>query len=151
MPRIKIAAKSKQSMSRVFAKNKSSQAIQKKPVQKNDKIRRRAKAGTIVLREVKRYQKSVDLLLPRSSFQRIVRSITMTINDEMRFRPLALSALQEAAEAHLVGLFDDTNLCAIHAKRMTIMKKDMDLARRIRGDDLRDFRDKMTKRGDEEF
>ena len=104
-----------------------------------------------MLREVKRYQKSTDLLLPRAPFQRWVRSITQGINDEVRFQPTALLALQEAAEGYMVGLFEDTNLCCMHAKRKTIMKKDMDLARRIRGDELKDFRDRMAKRGDEEF
>ena len=69
----------------------------------------------------------------------------------MRFTPTSLLALQEAAEGYLVRLFDDTNLCAIHGKRKTVMKKDMDLARRIRGDDFKDYRDTMKKRGDEEF
>ena len=58
-----------------------------------------------------------------------------TINQkEFRFQSLAIKALQEAAEAYLVGLFEDTNLCAPHAKRVTIMPKDIQLARRIRGE-----------------
>ena len=69
----------------------------------------------------------------------------------MRFQPAALAAIQEAAEAYLVGLFEDSNLCTLHANRKTIMKKDMELARRIRGDDKLDFRDRMQKQGDEEF
>jgi len=52
---------------------------------------------------------------------------------ELRFQSAAIMALQEAAEAYLVGLFEDSNLCAIHAKRITIMPKDLQLARRIRG------------------
>ncbi|KAL2500999.1 histone H3.3 [Forsythia ovata] len=52
---------------------------------------------------------------------------------DLRFQSHAVLALQEAAEAYLVGLFEDTNLCAIHAKRVTIMPKDIQLARRIRG------------------
>ena len=89
--------------------------------------------------------------MPRAPFQRLVRDVCSIINDEMRFQPTALIALQEACEGYLVGLFEDTNLCCIHANRKTIMRKDLDLARRIRGDQLRDFRDLMTKRGDEEF
>jgi histone H3 len=54
--------------------------------------------------------------------------------DPVRFQSVALLALQEATEAYLVGLFEDTNLCAIHAKRVTIMPKDIQLARRIRGE-----------------
>lgn len=53
---------------------------------------------------------------------------------ELRFQSAAIMALQEAAEAYLVGLFEDSNLCAIHAKRITIMPKDLQLARRIRGE-----------------
>ena len=52
----------------------------------------------------------------------------------MRFQASAVLAMQEAAEAYLIGLFEDTNLCAIHAKRVTILAKDMQLARRIRGE-----------------
>lgn len=59
----------------------------------------------------------------------------------MRFTGDALKALQEACEGYLTGLFEDANLCAIHARRVTVMKKDLDLARRIRGDRFRDFRD----------
>ena len=70
---------------------------------------------------------------------------------ELRFQSQALVALQEASEAYIVGVFEDTNLCAIHAKRMTVMKKDMDLARRIRGDRQVDYRDLQPKTGDEVF
>ena len=57
-----------------------------------------------------------------------------SIQSDLRFQSSALMALQESAEAYLVGLFEDTNLCAIHAKRVTIMPKDIQLARRIRGE-----------------
>ena len=69
----------------------------------------------------------------------------------LRFQSQALQALQEASEAYIVGLFEDTNLCAIHAKRVTVQKKDMDLARRIRGDRNFDYRDMQPKSGDEVF
>ena len=58
----------------------------------------------------------------------------MEYKQDVRFQSQAIFALQEAAEAYLVGLFEDTNLCAIHAKRVTIVPKDMILARRIRGE-----------------
>ena len=67
-------------------------------------------------------------------FQRLVREISQDFKPNLRFQTSAILALQEAAEAYLVGLFEDTNLCAIHAKRVTIMPKDMALARRIRGE-----------------
>jgi len=67
-------------------------------------------------------------------FQRLVREIANELNSELRFQASSLIALQEASEAYLVGLFEDTNLCCIHAKRVTIMSKDLQLARRIRGE-----------------
>merc|ERR1712110_334113 len=116
-----------------------------------EKRKLRYKPGTVTLREIKRYQKTTDMLLPRAPFQRLVRGITMDMDHSLRFQSQALQALQEATEAYIVGLFEDTNLCAIHAKRMTVMKKDMDLARRIRGDRNHDFRDLQPKSGDEVF
>jgi len=86
------------------------------------------------LREIRRYQKSTDLLIRKLPFQRLVREIAQDFKNDLRFQGSAVLALQEAAEAYLVGLFEDTNLCAIHAKRVTIMPKDIQLARRIRGE-----------------
>ena len=108
--------------------------------QEGDRKKIRFKAGTVALREIKRYQKSTNLLLPRASFQRVVRSICMEIDNTLRCQAQALLALQEATEAYLVGVFEDANLCCVHAKRMTIMKQDMELARRIRGESNYDFR-----------
>ena len=75
-----------------------------------------------------------DLLIRKLPFQRLVREIATEFKQEVRFQSQAVLALQEAAEAYLVSLFEDTNLCAIHAKRVTIMSKDLQLAKRIRGD-----------------
>lgn len=86
-----------------------------------------------MLREIRKYQRSTELLLRRAPFQRVVREITSDFKADFRWQVSAVEALQEAAEAYLVGLFEDSNLCAIHAKRVTIMAKDMQLARRIRG------------------
>ncbi len=74
------------------------------------------------------------MLIRRLPFQRVIREIAHDFKSGLMFRASALEALQEAAEAYLVGLFEDTNLCAIHAKRVTVMPKDMHLARRIRGE-----------------
>lgn len=128
-------------------------AAASKGIKKADGEKRkiRFRPGTVALREIKRYQKSTSLLLPRASFQRLVRSVTGQIDNDLRFASNALLALQESSEAYLVGIFEDANLCAIHANRVTIMKKDLDLARRIRGDANRDFRDTMPKTGDEQF
>ncbi len=92
----------------------------------------RFKPGTVSLREIRKYQKSVDHLIPKLSFQRLVREITQELDSKFRFQGAALLCLQEAAEAYLVGLFDDSNLCAIHARRVTVMGKDMRLTKRIR-------------------
>ncbi|KAJ9626656.1 histone H3-like centromeric protein cnp1 [Exophiala oligosperma] len=98
----------------------------------------RYKPGTIALREIRRYQQSTDLLILKLPFARLVREIAIDLlptraAQELRWQSQAIQALQEASEAFLVHLFEDTNLCAIHAKRVTIMQKDIQLARRIRG------------------
>jgi histone H3 len=94
----------------------------------------RFRPGTVALREIRKYQKSTELLIRKLPFQRLVREIAQDFNTGLRFQSAAVLALQEAAEAYLVGLFEDTNLCALHAKRVTIMPKDLQLARRIRGE-----------------
>jgi len=94
----------------------------------------RYRPGTVALREIRRYQKSTQLLIRKLPFQRLVREIAQEFKTDLRFQTSAVLALQEAAEAYLVGLFEDTNLCAVHAKRVTILAKDMQLARRIRGE-----------------
>jgi len=94
----------------------------------------RYRPGTVALREIRKYQKSTELLIRKLPFQRLVREIAQDFKTDLRFQSSAVLALQEAAEAYLVGLFEDTNLCAIHAKRVTIMPKDIQLARRIRGE-----------------
>ncbi|XP_065094604.1 histone H3-like [Ochlerotatus camptorhynchus] len=94
----------------------------------------RYRPGTIALREIRRYQKSTELLIRKLPCQRLVREIAQDFKTDLRFQSSAVMALQEASEAYLVGLFEDTNLCAIHAKRVTIMPKDIQLARRIRGE-----------------
>ena len=95
---------------------------------------RRYRPGTVALREIRRYQKSSELLIRRMPFQRLVREIAQVDNPYVHFQSGVILALQESAEAYLVGLLEDSNLCAIHAKRVTIMPKDMQLAQRIRGE-----------------
>jgi len=92
----------------------------------------RYRPGTVALREIRRYQKSTDLFIRKLAFQRLVREIANDFKDELRFQGSAMLALQEAAEAYQVVLFEDTNLCAIHANRVTIKPKDIQLVRRIR-------------------
>ena len=90
--------------------------------------------GVMVLREIRHYQKSSALLIRKLPFQRLVREIAQDFKMDLRFQSAAILCLQEAAEAYLVGLFEDTNLCAIHTKRMTITPKDLQLARHICGE-----------------
>ena len=117
----------------------------KRPAQGGIKKPHRYRPGTVALREIRRYQKSADLLIKKDPFARLFREL---LKDEIaerkeksggttvdgRVQGSARLATQEASEAYLVGLFEDTNLCAIHAKRVTIMPKDIQLARRIRGE-----------------
>lgn len=131
----------------------------KRPGAEGEKPPRRYRPGALALKQIRKYQKGTELLIKKLPFQRLVREIAenlpriyasqrasmdfdskgnpypkKSISDGLRFKSEALAALQEAAETYLVGLFEDTNLCAIHAKRVTIMPKDMQLARRIRGE-----------------
>ena len=94
----------------------------------------RFRPGIMALREIRHYQKSSALLIKKLPFQRLVREIAQDFKTDLRFQAVAILCLQEAAEAYLVGLFEDMNLCAIHAKRVTITPKDLQLARRIRGE-----------------
>ena len=95
----------------------------------------RFRPGTVALKEIRKYQKSCDLLIKKLPFSRLVREIAHNLFDgEYRWQANAILALQEAAECYIIGLFEDSNLCAIHAKRVTVMPKDMRLARRIRGE-----------------
>ncbi|CAG8588155.1 7090_t:CDS:2 [Funneliformis mosseae] len=97
---------------------------------------KRYRPGTVALREIKHYQKTTNLLIRKFPF--LVREIALEdlgpkTGIGLRWQSAAILALQEATEAYLVHLFEDANLCAIHAKRITIMQKDIQLARRIRG------------------
>ena len=101
----------------------------------------RYRPGTVALREIRRYQKSTDLLIRKLPFQRLAREVLQDLNqpgfgrhDVECFRSTSLLAMQESVKAFSVGLFEDANLCAIHARRVTIMPKDMQLALRIRGE-----------------
>jgi histone H3 len=85
------------------------------------KKERRFRPGTVALREIRQYQKSADLLIPKLSFQRLVREIAKRFAADVRFQSHALLAMQEACEVYLTAVFEDTNLCAIHARRVTIM------------------------------
>uniref|UniRef100_A0A7S0S3Y9 Core Histone H2A/H2B/H3 domain-containing protein n=1 Tax=Chlamydomonas leiostraca TaxID=1034604 RepID=A0A7S0S3Y9_9CHLO len=129
---------------------KKSGKLVRRPARKNalrfddgrgtERKKRRAKKGTVALREIRMFQRSTVNLIPKSPFQRLVREIMMNLPGNRgaegvwKFKRDALAALQEAAEAYIVALMEDTNAAAIHAKRVTIMPKDMQLALRLRGE-----------------
>ena len=103
---------------------------------KQQKKPRRYRPGTVALREIRKYQKSTELLLRKAPFNRLVREILTSDLGKygLRWQQNAVIALQEAAEAYMVSLFEDSQLEAVHGKRITINPKDMQLARRIRGE-----------------
>ena len=89
---------------------------------------RRYHPGTVALREIHKYQKSTDLLIRKLPFQRLARELTQSVRGDLRFQATALAESQEASKAYLIGILEDTNLCAIHARRVTIMPKDLQLS-----------------------
>ena len=97
-------------------------------------VKRRYRPGTVALRDIRKFQRLGELLISKLPFQRLVREIAQDYSNVPRFLASAALALQEAAEAYLVGLFQDSQLCAIHGKRVTVTSKDIQLARRIRGE-----------------
>lgn len=113
---------------------KSTGALNNRGDSGSGRRRIRYKPGQLALKQIKQLQNSTDLQIPRLRFHRLVREITQTFSDDgsYKYQPAALNALQEAAEAYLIYLFEDTNLCCIHARRVTIMPRDIQLARRIR-------------------
>ncbi|CAK5265474.1 unnamed protein product [Mycena citricolor] len=97
-------------------------------------MKRRFRPGAVALREIRKYQRSTELLIRKRPFQRLVRELAQSFKTDLRFQSGALAALQEAAEHYIVGLMDDSNLCVLHARRVTLMPRDMRLALRLRGD-----------------
>lgn len=97
------------------------------------KTKPRRRPGEFALSEIKKYQKTTDLLIPRLSFHRLVRNITQDLHrdDPIRYQAAALEALQEGTEAYLTRLFEDSFQCTIHAKRVTLFPADMRLCLRL--------------------
>ena len=112
------------------SKNIATKAPHKPPLQQLKK-NRRFRPGIVTLREICQYQKSTKLLIRKAPFQWVIYEITRSIQNDLRIQAAAVQGLQQAAEAYLVGLFEDSNLYAIHAKWVTIMPRDIQLARRI--------------------
>lgn len=100
------------------------------------RVKRPVARGVKAIKEIRKYQKTAELLIPRAPFLRLLREAAAAVSSvgDIRFKLTAVEAAQEACEAYLIGLFEDAQLCAIHAKRVTIMTKDMQLARRLRGE-----------------
>ena len=90
--------------------------------------------GTVALRQIRHYQKSTELLIRKLPFRCLVREIAQGYMFDVHFQAAAFGALQEASEAYLVRLLEDSNLCAIHSGCVTIMPRDIQLARCIQGE-----------------
>ena len=153
MPKQKNAASKMAASKKAKMGSKSKKTAPAKGGMKGEGEKRkiRFKPGTVALREIKKYQKGTQLLIPGAPFIRLCRVITKEYDSDLRFQQQALVALQEATESYLVGLFEDSNLCTLHANRVTVTKNAMDLARRIRGERHLDHRDLAPKTGDEVF
>jgi histone H3/H4 len=123
------SARKSKSPKRFFQSPKQQQQQQ----QQDSPTKRRYRPGQRALKEIRFYQRNTDLLIRKLPFARLVKEVSEAARRGLRWQAQAILALQEAAETHLVGLFEDAYLCSIHAKRVTLMVKDMELARRIRG------------------
>ena len=123
---------------RIFTKNPSSikaqRAAKKGKTSYSKPKKQRFRPRTVALREIRRYQKNMDLLIRKLPFQHLVHEIIFEYKQDYQLAAAAVAALQEVTEAYQVGLFEDTNLCAIHTKRVTIIPKDIQLAQRIHGE-----------------
>ena len=133
MARIKETAK-KSTGGKAPRKDLATKAARKAPPVTGTRKPHRYRPGTVALREIRKYQKSTELLISRLPFARLIREISEDHRRGMRWAASSIEALQEAAEAYLVKLFEDANLLAIHAKPITIQEKDIKLVRRIRGE-----------------
>jgi histone H3 len=130
MARAKETARAKSAL----AAKKSKKAPKTASASTGVKRAHRWRPGTVALRQVKQYQKSTELLIQKAPFQRLVRELASGQKESLRFQSSAILALQEATEAYVVSLLADTNLCAIHTRRVTIQPKDVQLALRLRGE-----------------
>ena len=128
MSRTKETARAKRSITSKKSKKAPKAASGVKRAQ------RRWRPGTVALREVKKYQRSTEMLIQRAPFQRLVREVSGAQKEGLRFQSSAILAIQEACEAYVVSVLADTNLACIHAKRVTIQPKDVQLALRLRGE-----------------
>ena len=107
----------------------------KKPRRPKGKVKKtfRYRPGTVALRQIRKYQKSTELLIRKLPFQRLVKEVVQDLfpTESYRFQSTALLAFQEASESFLVSMFDDVNCIAIHGKRVTIQVKDIQIWKRL--------------------
>ena len=129
MARVKETARAKRGLS-----SKKSKAPKAAGATTGVKRAHRWHPGTVALREIRKLQKSTELLIQRAPFQRLVRELASAQKEGLRFQSSAVQALQEATESYVISLLADTNLCAIHTRRVTIQPKDVQLALRLRGE-----------------
>ena len=127
MGKVKETARKSATLSKKVKKAKKSSASGVKKT-------RRFRPGTVALREIRRYQKGTELLLRKAPFQRLVRELSAVHKAGLRFQSSAVQAIQEATESWAISLLSDANLCSIHAKRVTLMNKDLHLAPPLRGE-----------------
>ena len=116
----------------------SGRVAQKEPRtnQRTSQQVRKWRPGTLALREIRKYQKSTEYLIPKAPFHRLVREITQALAPGLgyRYQSTALAALQEAVEVYAICLLSDAQIAAIHARRITVMPKDLHIVRRLRGE-----------------
>lgn len=133
MVRIKQSVTKKQNLSERFHVTPLYTPLKVLKSKTDKKKHHRFRPGTITLRDIRKYQQAPNLSIKSAPFKRLVLEITQALSKEnIQIQSAAMAVLQEVSEAFLVGLFEDTNLCAIHARRVTITPKDMQLALRIR-------------------
>jgi len=118
----------------VAHKEPRKQCARKEP--RSTEQQKKRKPGVRALLEIRHFQKTTETLIPKTAFQRLVREVAQQLDPSLRFQSAAIAALQESAEVYLTSLFEDANICAIHAKRQTIMPKDFRLARKLQGEKL---------------
>ena len=134
-PSAKTSSKKMKGVSKISKSKGKKLPVSQQGQKGQQKKPHRYRPGTVALREIQRYQKSTELLIRKLPFQRLVRELAQDLGKiNVCFQSGAIMALQEASEAYLVGLLEDANLCAVHAKWVTIMPKDIQLACRIRGE-----------------
>lgn len=125
-PRKNIASRKAYAEGRVAAKKALAASAPKKA--------HRWRPGTVALREIRKFQATTGSLIPRAPFRRLVREISTAVKETLRMQSTAVDCLQEAAEAYITSVLADGNLCAIHAKRVTVFPRDLHLALKLRGE-----------------